>query len=306
MIMSTIEGRMKDEIGKRIDRGGLPCDTDTEKAVITCMIVDQTCIEEALNLDIGDDHFYDARYRVIYNKIVEIKYRDGANVDLVLLKYKLKECKEFKNYYDIDIAEFLMQFDAESILAVNFPQYIERLEDFRQRRENVLSSANSVEAAYDLSVPVAADITSRKDSIRKFDIATCLANPPPPRKWVFKDFLPQGIVAALSGAGGTGKSKFVLYAAVSAAAGIRVFDCFRPAESRPVICWFGEDSEVVVWERLRCIVDSCEDVDTGLLSDNLNIYCEQAMPLMELEYNKPVRTDAYRWLKKKSKSLIRA
>ncbi len=200
----------------------------------------------------------------------------------------------------------LAQFDALPILPANFRQYVERLEDFKQRRENVLASAKSVNAAYDFSVPIAADITSRKDSIRKFDIVTCLAKPAPPQKWVFRDFLPQGIVAALSGAGGTGKSKFVLYAAVSVAAGMRMFDCFRPEESRPVICWFGEDSEAVVWERMRCIVDSCEGVDTGLLNDNLNIYCEQAMPLMELEYSNPVRTDAYHWLKKKSKSLIRA
>ena len=304
--MSNIECRMKDEIETRIDRGGLPRDTDTERVAITCMIVDQTCIEEALNLDIGDDHFYDARYRVIYNKIVEIKYKDGADVDLTLLKYKLKDCKEFKGFYDADIAEFLMQFDVEFVLPSNFSQYVERLEDFRQRRRNVLDSAKSVEAAYDFSVPVAADITSRKDRIKKFDIATCLDNPAPPRKWVFRGLLPQGIVAALSGAGGTGKSKFVLYAAVSVATGMRVFDCFRPDQPRPVLCWFGEDSEVIVWERLRCIVDSCEGVDTGLLSDNLNIYCEQAMPLMELEYNKPVRTDAYHWLKKKLPSLIRA
>ncbi len=204
----------------------------------------------------------------------------------------------------MDITDFLMQFEAEFILPANFHQYVERLEDFRQRRENVLDSAKSVDAAYNLSIPVAADITSRKDSIRKFDIVTCLDNPAPPQKWVFRNLLPQGIVAALSGAGGTGKSKFVLYAAVSAASGMRAFDCFRPEQPRPVLCWFGEDSEVVVWERLRCIVESCEGIDTGLLIDNLNIYCEQAAPLMELEYNKPVRTDAYHWLKKKSVSLI--
>lgn len=297
---------MKDEIGKRIDRSGLPCDTDTERAVITCMLVDQTCIEKALNLDIGDDHFYDSRYRAVYNKIVDIKYIDAANVDPVLLRNKLRECREFGGCDGNDILEFIISIEEEPVFAVNFPQYIERLEDFRQRRRNVLDSAKSVEAAYDLSVPVAADITSRKDSIRRFDIAECLAKPAPPRKWVFRDFLPQGIVAALSGAGGTGKSKFVLYAAVSVAAGMRVFDCFRPEVSRPVICWFGEDSEVVVWERLRCVVDSCEGVDTGLLSDNLNVYCEQAMPLMELEYNKPVRTAAYGWLKKKSQNLNRA
>jgi hypothetical protein len=297
---------MKDEIEKRIGREGLPCDTDTELAAIACMLIDQTCIEEALNLDIGDDHFYDARYRVIYNKIVDIKYNDGADVDLVLLKTKLRECKEFKNYDERGINIFLVELVEEPMLPVNFRQYVERLEDFRQRRKAVQDSAKSVDAAYDFSMPIAADITSRKDILKKFDIATCLDKPAPPRKWVLRGFLPQGIVAAFSGAGGTGKSKFVLYAAVSVAAGMRVFDCFRPEQPRPVICWFGEDSEVIVWERLRCIVDSCEGVDTGLLSDNLNIYCEQAMPLMELEYNKPIRTDAYHWLKKKLPSLIRA
>lgn len=293
---------MKDEIEKRIARDGLPRDTDTERAVVACMILNQTNIEAALDLDIGDDHFYDPRHRVIYNKIVEIKYGDGADVDLILLRTKLRECKEFKGYDRHDIETFLMELEEEYPISVNFHQYVERLEDFRQRREAIQESARSVEAAYDLSVPVAEDITSRKDNIRKFDIVTCLSTPPPPRKWVFKDFLPQGIVAALSGAGGTGKSKFVLYAAISAATGTRVFNCFQPEGAHPVICWFGEDSEQIVWERIRGVMDSCEGIETGRLSDNLNVYCEQAKPLMELEYNKPVRTDTYRWLKKKSKS----
>lgn len=303
MIMSNIKDRMKDEIGKRIGREGLPRDTDIELAVITCMLVDQTCIEEALNLDIRDDHFYDSRYRVIYSKIVEIKYRDGADVDLVLLKNKLVECEEFKDYDQRDMVVFLHDLDSEFAVIINFKQYVERLEDFRQRRENVSSSVRCVEAAYDFSVPVAVDITSRKDSIRRFDIVTALSKPPPPRKWVFRGFLPQGIVATLSGAGGTGKSKFVLYAAVSMATGMRVFDCFQPEEARPVICWFGEDSEQIAWERLWGIAGSCEGLDTGLLGSNLNVYCEQARPLMEMEYNKPVRTDTYYWLKKKLRSL---
>ena len=295
---------MKDEIKERIARGGLPFDINTERAAITCMLINQTCIEEALNLDIGDDHFYDSRYRTIYNKIVDIKYLDGADVDLVLLRTKLRESKTFKNYDNKDITIFLTEIEEEPIFPANFQHYIERLEDFKQRREIVLANAKSVDAAYDLSVPVASDIIARKDSIRKFDVATCLDKPAPLRRWVFRDLLPQKIVAALSGAGGTGKSKFVLYAAVSVATGMKVFHCFKPEQPRPVLCWFGEDSEEIVWERLRCIVGSCEGIDARLIIENMNIYCEQARPLMELEYNKPVRTDAYKWLKKKLQSLI--
>lgn len=290
-------------IEKRITETGLPCDPDTERAAISCMLINQACVEEALNLDIRDAHFYDSRYRVIYNKIVDIKYLDGADVDLVLLRTKLRESEEFKKYDVRDITIFLAEIEEEPIFSANFQHYIERLEDFRQRRMSVLDGAKSVAAAYDLSVPVATDITSRKDSISKFDVSTCLAKPAPPRKWVFKDFLPQNIIASLSGAGGTGKSKLALYMAVAIASGVRIFQCFKPERPRKVLCLFGEDSEAILWERLRCIVGSCEGINTGLLKENLNIYCEQGMPLMELLYNKPVRTDAYKWLKKKFLSL---
>ena len=235
-------------IEHRISTTGLPCDPDTERAAISCMLINQTCIEEALNLDIGDDHFYDSRYRFIYNKIVDIKYLDGANVDLVLLRTKLRESEEFKQYVDNDILVFITEIEEEPIFPANFHHYIELLEDLRQRRKNV---------------------------------------------------------AALSGAGGTGKSKLCLYAAISAATGIHIFQCFKPELPRKVICLFGEDSSDVVWERLRSIFYSCNIINPELLIQNLFIYCEQARPLMELEYNKPVLTDAYWWLKKKLQISIR-
>ncbi len=141
-------------IEKRISETGLPCDPDTERAAISCMLIDQTCIELALNQDIDETHFYDTRYAIIFNELVNIKYHDGSNVDLVLLKNKLRNIDTFKNYSDRDISLFLMELEEQPVLPSNFYHYIDILEDFKKRRVLILDSVKSVQDAYNLSIPI--------------------------------------------------------------------------------------------------------------------------------------------------------
>ena len=298
-----MQSTVRTTIQQRVASNGVPRDHALEQAVLGCMLLDATCIEYAIEADIDGECFYDSANREIFDTIIKIKYGDGFNVDLVTLKNRLQGNEKFKDKSQRELAIFLMELEDASFTTTHFLQYIRILEEYKHRRQLIFDSINAIEMAYDTKGPIDADFLPHKDNIKKLDIARCLANDPPPRKWIFENFLPQGIISSLNASGGTGKSYLALYFAISLATGMQIFQCFKPAQPRSVICWFGEDAEDVLHERIRSIVDSCEHFNSELLNENLNIYCEQAKPLMELDANKPVITKSYLWLKSKIKQL---
>lgn len=294
---------IKNKIEQKITSNGVPRDHALEQAVLGCMLMDATCIEHAVESDIDGEYFYNSANREIFEAIIKIKYGDGLCVDLVTLKNRLQDNGKFKDKNPRELAMLLMELEDATFTTSNFLQYIRILEEYKHRRQLIFDSINIIDRAYDTTGPIDADYLTRQDNIKKLDIARCLNNPPPRQQWIFENFLPQGVISSLNASGGTGKSYLALYFAISLATGMQIFRCFKPAQPRSVICWFGEDSEDVLWRRIRSIVDSYEHFNPELLDKNLNIYCEQSNPLMELEANKPVITKSYLWLKSKIKQL---
>ncbi len=298
-----MQSNVKGQIQKKISTNGFPKDIDSEKAVLACMLLDQTCIEHAIESDVDGDFFYNEAHREIFDAIVKIKYGDGLCVDLVTLKNKLQGNGKFKGKNHRELALFLMELEETFFTTSNFLQYIRILEKCKHQRQLIFDGLNTIDMAYDTNGPIDAEYLTRQDNIKRLDIARCLANDPPPRKWIFENFLPQGIISSLNASGGTGKSYLALYFAVSVATGMQTFQCFKPAQPRSVIYLAGEDAEEVLWARLKNIIDSYKHLNLELLKENLNIFCEQSSPLMELDANKPVITKSYLWLKSKIKQL---
>lgn len=293
---------VRNKIEQRVTSNGVPRDHALEQAVLGCMLLDATCID-AIESDVDGECFYDSTNREIFEAIIKIKYGDGLCVDLVTLKNRLQGNGKFKDKSQRELAIFLMELEDTSFTTSNFLQYIKILEEYKQRRQLIFDSIDVIDMAYDTKGPIDAEYLTLQDNVKRLDIAKCLTNDPPSRQWIFENFLPQGIISSLNASGGTGKSYMALYFAISLATGMQIFRCFKPAQPRSVICWFGEDAEDVLWERLRNIVDQYEHLNLELINKNLNVYCEQSKPLMELDMNNPVITKSYLWLKHKIKRL---
>lgn len=278
-----IQSNVKTQIQKKIFSNGFPKDIDSEKAALACMLLDQTCIEHALNLDVGDSHFYDSRHQAAYNALVDIQYNQACNIDLVVFKNKLKESETFRHYNLKDLSLFIMEIADQPVLPINFPQYITQLEDFKQRRQLLQDTMVEVDRAFDITTPLV--IPKDKFSRNIVDIKTWLNESPPKQLDVYKGVLPHGVIGGVLSTGGVGKTIVLTYLAIASATGKSVFDYFYPERPIKVLALLAEDPAEKTWERLKKVVDSFNMTpgELELLTTNLNLICEVSESLMELD-----------------------
>ena len=76
---------------------------------------------------------------------------------------------------------------------------------------------------------------------------------PPPQRWVLKNFLPLGIVAAVVAPGGSSKSQFLMQMAYSVATGIRLADHWPVGEVGAVLMLCAEDGNAEIHRRVHWI-----------------------------------------------------
>ena len=77
---------MDEMVVKRV----LPHSTEAEQAVLGAMLMDAEAITTASEMITGDD-FYNKKYGMLFDTIVELQGNTGGSVDLVVLQNKLKE-----------------------------------------------------------------------------------------------------------------------------------------------------------------------------------------------------------------------
>ena len=77
---------MDEMVVKRV----LPHSTEAEQAVLGAMLMDAEAITSASEMITGDD-FYNKKYGMLFDTIVELQGNTGGSVDLVVLQNKLKE-----------------------------------------------------------------------------------------------------------------------------------------------------------------------------------------------------------------------
>ena len=65
-----------------------PQNLEAEAAILGCMLLDRSCIEEVVHL-LDSDSFYSSANRLIFEAIVELNDANKA-VDLIILREKLK------------------------------------------------------------------------------------------------------------------------------------------------------------------------------------------------------------------------
>ena len=149
----------------------------------------------------------------------------------------------------------------------------------------------------------AAALARIEERIVYIDIREALAAPPPPRRFIVKDYLPAGIIAALSGEGGAGKSYLAELLAVAIATGRSVppFEIEFPAI---VLFVSVEDDELALRGRLYRIEQEIglSPAEQDQLHANLVIASARGVlgPLMQFdEARNPVPAIGTTWLSMK-------
>ena len=130
---------------------------------------------------------------------------------------------------------------------------------------------------------------------RSENLEQWLSAEPPAMESLFNDIFPAGIAAGLCGAGGVGKSTFILQLSYSLATGVTVFPAFVPTEPRRVMIFLGEDPKNVTWRRIWNIAKRfpLSPEEKALLLQNLHVFSHRAEKLYTMEDGKVSPTEAY-------------
>jgi hypothetical protein len=139
---------------------------------------------------------------------------------------------------------------------------------------------------------------SSGDKWQPCDLSRWFQEEPPEVDWLFKDRIARGDVGLLIAVGGTGKTMLCQELAVSAACGRPLLQTFQPVKAMKVLFLAGEDNEIVLWTRMKRIVEAyaISDYQKANVVQNLRIYAGKSEPLLICVQGVPMRTARYRWL----------
>ena len=126
---------------------------------------------------------------------------------------------------------------------------------------------------------------------------------PPPIEYIYKNFLPRGVVGAVCARGGTGKSYLLEALTMTSILGRECFRLFSPERPLRIIGLFVEDPAQITRTRLYDIGSTFtgngitrNDLQDAM-RDNLRLFCDNLGPLARYDgQGNPEATDAFRWL----------
>lgn len=111
----------------------LPHDILAEKALIGCLIIDGTVVDEISNLKLESQHFYDPRYGIIYDIILDLSQGNRA-IDYVTVCSKLSEKSKLE---EIGGQSFVLSIVEDQASVANVYEYAKIVRDKASMRDIV-------------------------------------------------------------------------------------------------------------------------------------------------------------------------
>lgn len=221
-----------------------PHSKENEMTVLGCMLTSESHLKIGAET-LSESDFYFSEHKILFSTI-KAAYKENKPADVFLVSEDLKSRGKLKSVGDIGYITALAQYAGTSAY---IEEYIERLKALSQQRlvialmqtiqRKVLNGENvSIgEIQEELRRIEKNDGSANKFSIKslnEFKENFLLTNPP--KKLMLLDyandkgvptgFLPKGIVAMLTGAGGGGKTHLLAQLAISVSNGTRWLDTF--------------------------------------------------------------------------------
>lgn len=291
----------------RIDRVS-PQSILSERSALAAMIINNDVISTVIDL-LGTDEnrFYQSEHQVIYDAICAM-HRDGIPVDGVTLLERLSSIGKLDQAGG---ASHVSDVAASAPTSANAEHYAKAILD-RSIRRNLIDAGNRIAiVAGNNDKDTVSVLVEAEHAIARLS-EQCLVNMGPriidpvlydqrtePVRWVFDGLVAKQMVAGLAAQGGTGKSFLLLQAAMCAAAGVSIPECYPFAVQSPqrVLCFFGEDSRDETLRRMQRVYRGLglnqHDGAKDRIKENLVISAGHAGALME-DCNAPRKTEYFR------------
>jgi len=136
-----------------------PYDMDAEKSVLGSMLLDSTCIDEVAQVVRSED-FYKSAHNALYDVMLSMSAA-GSAIDPVLLSDRIQAeaCGEY-----IDQA-YIAEIACAVPYAKNAMHYAMIVAEHAERRRLIDASVQTIEKAYDTTVPVIDSIRSSSNAL---------------------------------------------------------------------------------------------------------------------------------------------
>jgi hypothetical protein len=159
---------------------------------------------------LNEDHFYDVRHKTIFRALLSLQF-DNASIDTISLDRFLRD----QNLLEAAGGNYVNEIPDRTPSAEQFPVWLQTLEDRAERRRQINEARQIQARAVNLSIPAKPRerLTFRRPSEfvgMAFDDSDIILG---------DRLLAKGQSLVIAGAGGTGKSRFVLQLAAAVTTG---------------------------------------------------------------------------------------
>ena len=230
----------------------LPCDWDTERFYLSCLLQKNAIFAQGPAVTPEDFHF--SGNRGLYEAMLAL-WEDRCPFDWVILSEYLRN-KNPKLLADECSGEGLEDLSTVAITPVNAPHYVRILQEKRLQRRIMLLGADLLnsgqrgdfERVETIARKIAEEGRERDESGQWIDAATLCQESLEPFEWLVNGLFPRSGAGTMDGPPDSGKSSLVLSLAVCIANG-GGFWFGQEALGGPVVILGGEKSSHKVWRR---------------------------------------------------------
>lgn len=142
-----------------------PHDLDTEESVLASMLIDNDCINDAIDV-LSDNDFYKKAHQYIYECICDV-YKQKKPADLVTVSKSLRD----NGYYDsVGGAAYLSRLIDHVPYSTNFPHYAKILKELSVRRKFMVVGNEIIKRSQDMQGKIENIIEKNQKEVISIDV----------------------------------------------------------------------------------------------------------------------------------------
>jgi RecA-family ATPase len=279
-----------------------PANVEVEQALLGAILINNNVAYVRVADFLAPEHFSNPVHGRIYAAIGKLIER-GRVADPVMLKNLFDQDGALT---EIGGAQYLVRLVESAVTILNAEHYGREIVDLAQRRGLIDLGRDLTESAYsgDLDAAAPAIIAATGERLLEIEriaagstalgltVASSLTHPPPARRWLVEDWIPQRQVTLLSGDGGIGKSLLGMQLQVAcASAGASWLGL--PAMPCRSFGLYAEDEEDELHHRLWNIASLAGVQVAGLDAMAWRSAAADAAELVETDERGAIRATAY-------------
>ncbi len=260
----------KDPLKGYITQKGLPHCIESEEAIASILINNNTVMEVLTEYGIGAEHFHNTFLKDVYSTCSSV-IDDGKDIDplviINILRKKYDEQVIRKNVFELAEANIFTEADGT---------HINTLIEYKRKRDDILEACNRIQRAYTDNLHYKVTSTKTNDLTAK----ELMQMEFPETNWIIPDIITDGLTL-LCGRPKIGKSIFAVNLAVAVSLGGRALGQIE-VDKRGVLYCGLEDSKRRLQTRISKSLHGVEAPDNLYLKTELPKISDGALQQIEV------------------------